>query len=128
MKRILAKIFTLILIIAWIFLFTNNVFATDALVGGFDGTNKGSVDTGSGENLVKKTVFPVLSVVRIVATGIAIIMITYLGIKYMSAAPDEKANIKNQLIAFTIGAVVVVGATKLIDIVQGFAKSAITTS
>lgn len=84
----------------------------------FQGT---SGDTTSGENLIQKVIGAVLSAVRIIATGIALIMITYLGIKYMSAAPNEKANIKNQLITFTIGAIVVFGTTKLLDIVKNFA-------
>ena len=45
-------------------------------------------------------------------------MITYLGMKYMSAAPSEKASIKNQLITFTVGVIVVVGATTILQIIQ----------
>lgn len=71
-----------------------------------------------GVDLIKKVITPVLNVVRIIATGISIIMITYLGIKYMAAAPSEKANIKSQLITFTIGAVVVIGAATLLEIAK----------
>ena len=84
----------------------------------FQGT---SSDTTSGENIIQKVIGAVLSAVRIIATGIALIMITYLGIKYMSAAPSERANIKNQLITFTIGAIVVFGTTSLLDIIKDFA-------
>lgn len=71
-----------------------------------------------GVEIITKVITPILNVVRIVATGISIIMITYLGIKYMAAAPTEKANIKSQLITFTIGAVVVIGAVTLLDIAK----------
>ena len=91
-----------------------------ALVNGFKGST--TTEAESGRTIVQKLVSPVLNIIRIIATGVSIIMITFLGIKYMSAAPNEKANIKNQLVTFTIGAVVVIGATSLLDI----AKEAIT--
>lgn len=76
------------------------------------------VDVSQGEGLVKDVVDIVLSVVRIVAIGIAVIMITLLGIKYIAAAPSEKANIKNQLITFTVGAVVVIGTTSILTMIK----------
>jgi hypothetical protein len=41
----------------------------------------------------------------------------------MSAAPNEKANIKNQLITFTIGAVLVLSATAILDKVHSAVTS-----
>lgn len=78
----------------------------------------GSEDIEGGKTLITKIVVPILNVVRIVATGVSIIMITYLGIKYMSASPTEKANIKGQLITFTIGAIVVIGTVSILDIIK----------
>ena len=88
------------------------------IVKAFDGT---SSDTTAGENIITKVIGPILSVVRIIAVGVSIIMISYLGIKYMAAAPSEKANLKNQLVTFTIGAVVVVGTTSILSIIKNFA-------
>lgn len=82
----------------------------------FDGQT--TIDTKQGEELVQDVADVVLSVVRIVAIGIAVVMITLLGIKYVVAAPSEKANIKNQLITFTIGAVVVIGTTSILTIIK----------
>ena len=84
--------------------------------GEFDGATN-----PSGSDKIRSILGTILSVVRTIAVGISIIIITFLGIKYMSAAPSEKANIKNQLITFTIGAVVVVGAVNIIGIVRDFA-------
>ena len=94
-----------------------------SLVDNFDGT---STATGDGEEIIQKVIGTILSAVRIIATGIAIIVITYLGIKYMSAAPTEKANIKNQLITFVIGAIVVFGTTSLLDLIKKLATNATT--
>ena len=85
----------------------------------FNGNN--GTNTSKGETILQKVIGPILSVVRIVAVGVSIIMITFLGIKYMAAAPSEKASIKNQLVTFTIGAVVVVGATSILTMIKNFA-------
>ena len=91
------------------------------LVGKFDG------DLGSDEqkvtNLATKTIGPVLSAIRIIAIGISVIMITYLGIKYVSSAPAEKASIKNQLIALVVGVVLISVATKIIEVMQEASKN-----
>lgn len=127
MNRKLVKILSIVFIIIQIILITNVVFATSGseLAKSFNGQSS-SVDTNSGINIIKKSIGPVLSIVRIVAVGISVIMITYLGIQYMSAAPQEKADIKNKLITFTIGAIIVVGAATLLGIIKNFADSSIT--
>lgn len=127
MNRKLRKILSIILVAFILICISNVVFAKTGseLVKDFNGTN--GIGTTAGEGIMKKVIGPVLSVVRIVAVGISVIMITFLGIKYMSAAPSEKATIKTQLITFTIGAIVVVGATTILDIILK-AATAITTT
>lgn len=127
MSQRLVKVLSILFIIIQVILFTNMVFATTGseLAKSFNGKST-TVDTSSGENIITNSIGPVLSVVRNVAVGISVIMITYLGIKYMSAAPSEKANIKSQLITFTIGAIVVVGTATLLGIIKNFATTTIT--
>lgn len=108
----------LIITICVIFCINNMVLA----ISGSDLTKKfngeTAIDTSEGEELVQDVIDVILSVVRIVAIGIAVIMITVLGIKYIAAAPSEKANIKNQLITFTVGAVVVIGTTSILTMIK----------
>lgn len=124
MKRKIVNILSCALIILFVLLCSDNVFAAvnKNNVKTFGGTDV----TGSVQTTMQTTLGTVLTVVRTVAIGISIIMITYLGIKYMSAAPTEKANIKNQLITFTIGAVIVVGAVSILGIIKNVANN--TTS
>lgn len=123
MKRKLLKIITILFVIVMVVGSINNItLATGAknLVNNFDG---GTTQGGYGTSLIEQIIGPILSVVRIVATGISIIMITYLGIQYMSAAPSEKAAIKTKLVTFTVGAAVVIGAVKLLEIAKDTATS-----
>ena len=125
MKKKIVKIISIMLIIMILFSIFQTTFAASGkgLVNAFKGLN--GVSTTEGEKLAKDIVGTVLSAIRIVAVGIAIIMITYLGIQYMSAAPSEKANIKNKMVAFVVGAIVVFGATKILEILKGFFTLAI---
>lgn len=124
MKQKIVRIISILFIIVLLFMININVFAStgSALTSQFNGN--GAVNISKGEDILTKIIGPILSVVRIVAVGISVIMITYLGIKYMSAAPSEKASIKNQLVTFTIGAVVVVGTTSILTMIKNFATGA----
>ncbi len=119
MNRKIRKIITVVFVIITVILISNMVFATQggsALVKGFTGNN--AANGSSGVVLIQKIIGPILNAVKIVATGVLIIMIIYLGIKYMAAAPTEKANIKSQLITFTIGAIVVIGTATILQIIE----------
>lgn len=124
-KKIIKMIVVIFLIILAIILIQNvseaKVTSSDIQI--FKGSD---IDADSTEGkAITSIIGTILTVVRSVAIGIAIIMITFLGIQYMQAAPQEKANIKNKLITFTIGFVVVVSAVTLIDIARDFATEVI---
>jgi len=127
MNKNIIKIVTIIMImISVLSVCLPVVFATTSgsgLVGKFKGDTDTSLTTENVDGKIKTIIGVILSFIRIIAIGIAIIVITYLGIKYMSAAPNEKANIKNQLITFTIGAVLVLSATAILDKVHSAVTS-----
>ena len=115
-KKIIAFILTLI--IAFFCTYTM-VYATSPFTSAI-GEFKGK-DTGlEGKNFAQDIIKRVLTAIRVFAAGLAIIMITVMGIKYMMAAPTEKAEVKTKLINFIIGVVLVVAATTIIDIVRDF--------
>lgn len=65
----------------------------------------------------------ILLVVQIVGAAIAVVMLMVLGIKYMIAAPDGKAQIKNQIIIYVVGAVLLFGASGIAGIIRTFGTS-----
>lgn len=65
----------------------------------------------------------IIEVVRIVGTFISLIMLTYLGIKYMSQAPEDKAEFKKSSMGFIVGAFVLFGASQLVVYIEDFATS-----
>ena len=72
-------------------------------------------------NSTKSIMGTIINVIRIVGTGVSAIMLTYVAIKYMSAAPSEKAEFKKSATAFIVGAVVLFAATNLLKILADFA-------
>lgn len=66
----------------------------------------------------------VISIAKVVCAGVAIIMITVIAMKYMMAAPSEKADIKKHAVVYIVGAVIMFAATGILTIIQNFAVAA----
>lgn len=54
--------------------------------------------------------------------ALAIGMIIYLGIKYMMASANEKADLKKGAINYVIGAILVAGATAIVTVLSSIGK------
>ncbi len=81
---------------------------------------KDAKDTSGAGNSIKNIIQSILVVVQVVATGVAVIMLIVLAIKYMGSAPNDKASIKNSAIQYVVGAVVLFSAAGIIGIIRKF--------
>lgn len=81
------------------------------------------------DNAISTKVFSVsgqiLRVVQAVATAIAIIMLIVLAIKYMTASPDGKADIKTTAYIYVVGAFILFGAASILGLIQTFTNNAL---
>lgn len=118
MKRnIFRTTFLLLIMVSFILITTVN--ATSVI-----GELKNNINTGSNTvNTVFNTANTVLGVIEVAGTGIAIVMLLYLAIKYMMAAPDGKAEYKKTAIMYVIGAVVLFAAPKLVKLVMNLSQN-----
>ena len=64
-----------------------------------------------------------IGIVQIIAVSIAVIMLIWLGIKYISAAPSEKADIKKSAVIYIVGAVLLFATTGILQIIRAFAQN-----
>lgn len=64
----------------------------------------------------------IIGIVQIVGTGIAIIMLIVLAIKYLVAAPSEKADIKKGALIYVVAAVILFAAVNILAAIQGWAS------
>lgn len=62
----------------------------------------------------------IVRILQVIGVAAAIIMLVFLGIKYVSAAPAEKADIKKGAVIYIVGAVLLLGATVIIGLVEQF--------
>ena len=86
----------------------------------FNGTIKGASGAKSGIETLLGTV---LTGVRLVGAGLAICILSYVGIKYMLASAGERAELKNYMLRYVIGAVILISATFIVTELIKLAQS-----
>lgn len=69
-----------------------------------------------------------ITVMQVVAIGVAIIMLIVLAMKYMTSAPDEKATIKKHAVVYVVGAIVMFSTTGILEIIRRLAGALNTTT
>ena len=62
----------------------------------------------------------ILGLIQVAGTGIALIAVSLLGIKYMLASVEEKAEIKKYLVGAVIGGILVFGGTGIAKVLANF--------
>lgn len=88
-------------------------------------TMQNSDTTGMQEarDTAAKIISSAISVIQVIGIGIAIIMLTSLGIKYMVGSIEDKAQVKKHATIYVLGAVVFFAAAAILQIIQGFIKA-----
>lgn len=124
-KKICILFFMSILLVLTIYTTTvNAVEATDVI------TYMGSANTavsGGASSGIGKVINIIIGLLQIAGTGISVIVVTMLGIKYILASVEEKAEIKKQAVPIVIGCVLLFGAVNLMAAVEEFAASTINS-
>ena len=79
-----------------------------------------SDDTGTAES-AQRILQAVLTVAQVIGVGVAVIMLIVLAIKYISAAPSDKAEIKKHMVVYVVGAIVLFAASGILEMIKRFA-------
>ena len=95
----------------------DNLFETDT---SFKNLNEGVSDTG--DTGIVTGINTIIGLIQVAGTGVLVIMITFLGIKYMMASIEEKAEIKKTALPIVIGAVLLFGALSIVKTVGQFGE------
>ncbi len=78
----------------------------------------GGITIDTSATALNTTMSKVVGLVKTIAVAFAIGMLLYVGIKYVMASANEKADLKKGSISYVIGAIIIFGATGLISIAQ----------
>ena len=71
---------------------------------------------GSIASFVDNSFSAAIHIVRIVGIGISVVILMVIACKYMLAAPGDRADLKKHAVPFVIGAIVLFGASNLLQI------------
>ena len=120
-KKRIVKILSIALMVVMIAMCLQNVVLADMPdPSTIKGTNSGSTYTKF--NSVLNTV---LGIAQVIGVAVAIIMLIVLAIKYISSAPNDKAEIKKHAVMYIVGAIVLFGASGLLQIIKNFANETV---
>lgn len=125
MKNKKLIICTLLIFIALMMLFSQTVFADEwddlgKKIGGISAPTETTTETTTVTTFARVCKI-VLNLIRTAGAGIALIMVTITGIRYMISSAEDKADYKKKLIPMAIGAVLLFSATEIIAIVGNVA-------
>lgn len=84
-------------------------------------TDMATANDMSEQGRIGKVINNVIGLLQMAGSGIALIVITILGIKYILASPSEKADVKKSIMPVIIGCILLFGAVNLMAAVANFA-------
>lgn len=109
------KIISIILVVMTILSAFSMVFAT--------GPSVPQPSNPSGATKVNDLAGGVMYVIQIIAFTAAFIMLVFLGIKFITASPEGKAEIKKSAVIYIVGAILLFAAGGVLALVQQFASN-----
>lgn len=111
----IAKIGSALIIIGAIMMAVSMVFASTASIpsANYNAANK-----------MQSPVSAVIGIVSYICYAAAVIMLVLLGVRYVSASPEGKAEIKKTAVQYVIGAALVFAAGAILGIIQSVATTA----
>ena len=119
MKKLISLSLICLLILA---IFISNItYAADSL----DEIIGKMEDVGNASDLADssgtaKVINDVIGIIQLAGTGISVIVISLLGIKYLIASPGEKADVKKNIMPIVIGCILLFAAVNIIGMVENF--------
>ena len=124
MGRIIIKLIVIILVIlVFLAAFKLDSLAVDSdlLDAMQDVTQFNQEDVNSN---AAKTLNSGIGIIQYAGSGIAIIAVSILGIKYVLASPSDKAEVKKEIFPMLIGAILLFGAVNVVSLIIKFTNGA----
>ena len=121
MTKKMMKVIAILLAVVLVVALAGSVFADGDSYDLSQFEGKGT-DAGAA-NSITNIIGALINIIQIIGTGVAIIMLIVLAIKYISAAPGDKADIKKHAVVYVVGAIVLFAATGILQIIKKFSTN-----
>ena len=86
--------------------------------GNSDLSSLSKINNLSGSSSLAKISGQIIGIISVVGTLVSIAMLLIIGIKYMIASPDQKANLKARAVPYLIGAALIFGAANILRFIE----------
>lgn len=121
------KIITILLLVPILLVIfnINNVYADDitdptTVINSMSGAKASNM--ASADNNIGNIINTVIGLLQVAGTGISVVVVSVLGIKYLLASPSEKADTKKSIMPIVIGCVLLFGAVNIMAAVSDMAS------
>lgn len=121
MKKVISLIVMITMILGCVTFVCAESSGGDPGIAGLTSAMSGVTTMASTGSKIGQVINNVIGLIQMVGSGIALIVITLLGIKYLLASPGEKADVKKQILPIIIGCALLFGAVNLMAAVASFA-------
>lgn len=78
---------------------------------------------GTGGEDINGIVSNVIWIIQTIAIAAAVIMLMFVGIKFVTASPEGKAEVKEIAVIYVVGAILLLAASGVLGIIQNLAKN-----
>ncbi len=113
MLKVMLAVLTLVVLLG----VAGTVFADDAVKDGY--TEVTPIEPGDGvSDSIGSITGKILYIAQMIGYAVAVIMLIVLGIKYITASPDGKAEIKKSVYIYVVGALGIFAASTLVGILK----------
>jgi len=118
--KLMAIVLVVVLSLAVVSFAGDSTMSFDSISSG--SFTKGAQDSTGTAGAVNRIMQAILTITQVIGVGVAVIMLIVLAIKYISAAPGDKADIKKHAVVYVVGAVVLFAASGILEIIKRFAN------
>lgn len=117
-RKVIKVVSVLLMIVMVATMLSTSVFATwdDVDINQFNDLK----DESGTDQTFRQVVAAIITLVQVVGMGVAIIMLIVMAIKYISAAPSEKAELKKGITIYVVGAIVLFAASGILQVIKNF--------
>ena len=119
MKKQVKMISILLIVMMVVASISSVVFATNSPIDDFNAAQPKSTASTTEVYQLGKTITTILQAVGVV---VAVVILLILGIKYMMGSAEEKADYKKTMIPYVVGAILIFGATTIVNVVYNLAN------
>lgn len=121
MKKRICLLLTIIMIFSC-FISIYESYAADSIVTDLKAMSKVTTPDTTGSDGIPAAINKVIGLMQLVGSGIAIIVVTLLGVKYILASPSDKADVKKSITPIIIGCALLFGGVNIAATIANFSE------